>query len=144
MISGLTDADSMPVLERMLQFASGRQRILADNVANFDTPGYRARDVSVRGFQEALGEAVLERREKHSARGGELAFAGSDDVSVRGDRLELQPTERGGGAMSHDGNDRDLERSMQMLAENVMAVRTVTTLLRSRIDLMSAAIRERP
>ena len=144
MISGLTNADSMPVLERMLQFAAGRQTLLADNVANFDTPGHKTRDVSVKQFQAALGEAVEDRRDRHSNRGGELDFRGTRDVRVRGDRLELRPEERGGNVLFHDGNDRDLDRSMQSLAENVITVRSVTTLLRSRLDLMSSALRERP
>jgi flagellar basal-body rod protein FlgB len=144
MISGLTNADSMPVLERMLQFAAGRQRILADNVANFDTPGFRPRDVDVKQFQAALGEAVDERRDRNSNRGGELVFGGTRDVEVRGDRLELVPGESNRNILFHDGNDRDLDRSMQDLVENVMTVRGVSTLLRSRIDLLSSALRERP
>lgn len=144
MISGLTNADSMPVLERMLQFAAGRQTLLADNVANFDTPGYTTRDVSVKQFQAALGEAVDDRRDRHSNRGGDLDFRGTRDVRVHGDRLELRPEEMSTNVLFHDGNDRDLDRSMQALAENVITVRSVTTLLRSRLDLMSSALRERP
>lgn len=144
MISGLTNADSLPVLERMLQFAAGRQKILADNVANFDTPGFRPKDVDVRQFQAALGEAVVERRDQNSNRGGELVFGGTRDVRVRGDRLELVPDEANRNVLFHDGNDRDLDRSMQDLVENVLTVRTVSTLLRSRIDLLSSALRERP
>jgi len=144
MISGLTDADSLPVLERMMQFASRRQRLLADAVANFDTPGHRPLDVSVTDFQSALGEAVDERRERHSARGGALPLASTDEVRVAGDRLELTPGEANANVLFHDENDRDLDRAMQALAENVMTMRTMTTLHRSRMDLLASALRERP
>ena len=35
-----------PMLENLLTLTSKRQQILAGNVANIDTPGYRARDIS--------------------------------------------------------------------------------------------------
>ena len=35
-----------PVLENLLTLTSKRQQILAGNVANIDTPGYRAKDIS--------------------------------------------------------------------------------------------------
>jgi flagellar basal-body rod protein FlgB len=35
-----------PVLENLLTLTSKRQQILAGNVANLDTPGYRAKDIS--------------------------------------------------------------------------------------------------
>jgi len=35
-----------PALENLLTLASKRQQVLAANVANLDTPGYRARDIS--------------------------------------------------------------------------------------------------
>ncbi len=144
MISGLTDADSLPVLERMMQFSAGRQRLLADAVANFSTPGHRPRDVSVEDFQATLGAAVDERRERHSARGGALPLASTGEVRVESDRLELAPDEANENLLFHDENDRDLDRAMQALAENVMTMRTMTTLHRSRMDLLNSALRERP
>ena len=41
-----------PVLENLLSLTSKRQQVLAANVANIDTPGYRAKDVS---FAQELG-----------------------------------------------------------------------------------------
>ena len=35
-----------PMLENLLTLTSKRHQILAGNVANMDTPGYRARDIS--------------------------------------------------------------------------------------------------
>ena len=35
-----------PVLDNLLTLTSKRQQILAGNVANIDTPGYRAKDIS--------------------------------------------------------------------------------------------------
>lgn len=40
----------------MAVHASDRQAVIAENIANVDTPGYRARDVS--SFQDAMGQNV--------------------------------------------------------------------------------------
>lgn len=144
MISGITDGDAIPVLERMLQFSGHRQRLLADAVANLDTPGYRARDLDVDAFRAALDEAATDRRERHGGRGGDLDLASTRDVLVKKDRLELRPEEANANILFHDENDRDLDRTMQAVAENVLTFRTAATLIRDRFDLMLSAVRERP
>lgn len=130
MINGLTNAGALPVLERLVQFAGARHRLIVSNIANLDTPGYRPVDVSVKGFQSALGEAIDERR-AHPRPGAEL------------DRIELAPEPVGENILFHDGNDRDLERTMQHLVENFMTFRFASEMLRSRFDAINTAIRER-
>ena len=48
MIDGVTNADSIPVLERMMQFAGARHRLLVHDIANLDTPDFRPVVVSSR------------------------------------------------------------------------------------------------
>jgi len=40
-----------PFVERMLDYTARRQQALSDNIANLDTPGYRAKDIE---FQQEL------------------------------------------------------------------------------------------
>lgn len=143
MIEGVTNADALPVLERVLQFAGARHRLLAHNIANLDTPGFRPGDVSVDGFQEALGEAIDLRRGGWQPLGTPLPDIDAPGVETRGDRLELHPEALGANILFHDRNDRDLERTMQSLAENFMTFRLAADLLRSRFELINTAIRER-
>ena len=76
---------------------------------------------------------------------GELKFEGNSEIKVldNGD-FEFKPSKGSGNILFHDRNDRDLERSMQALAENVAAFRVATEFSRGRIELLNAAIRERP
>ena len=46
MIDGFLGGSSLPALERSIQYMSARQRLLAGNIANIETPGYRPTDVS--------------------------------------------------------------------------------------------------
>ena len=143
MIDGVTNGDALPVLERLVQFAGRRHRLLAHNVANLETPDFRPADVDVAGFQRELGRAVDARRRIHGAGGGRLELASTREVKVGADGLALQPRPMGEHLMFHDRNDRNPERIMQAMVENFMAFRTATELLRSRRSLIETAIRER-
>ncbi len=143
MIDGVTNADSIPVLERMVQFAGQRHRLIVNNIANFSTPGYRAMDVSVDAFQAQLGDAIDARRRRHGNTGGELNLRDSRTVRITSTGIDLNPEPIGRNILFHDRNDRDLERTMQDLAENFMSFRLAAELLRSRMALINTAIRER-
>lgn len=155
MIDGLVNADSIPVLEAAMKFAARRQKLIQHNIANLTTPEYQMMDVSPEKFAKALGDAVERRRNaagesvggsKRKVGGrGELNLEGNDQLKVlkNGD-FELKPAQGSGNVLFHDRNDRDLERSMQALAENVAAFRVASEFFRGRVELLNAAIRERP
>ncbi len=50
MLGGLSNS-----LERYMDLLSARQKLVASNIANADTPGYKTRDID---FQSAFGAAV--------------------------------------------------------------------------------------
>ena len=143
MIDQLTNADSLPVLERAFQFAGARHRVLSHNIANIDTPGFRPLDLSVESFQSELADAVDRRREAGGARGGPLEFGGTDEVQFEGDRIQIEPTPIGDNLLFHDGNDRDTERLMQGMVENFLVFRAAADLMRQQMDLLTTAITER-
>jgi flagellar basal-body rod protein FlgB len=142
-IDGLTNSEAIPVLERLMQFAGQRHRILSNNIANLSTPGFRPGDVSVKDFQAQLAKAIDARRSPHAETSGELQLASTGQVEVLQTGLRLNPTAIGDNLLFHDQNDRDVERTMQGLVENFMAFRSAAQLLRSRFDLLNTAIRER-
>lgn len=145
MIQGLVNADSIPVLQAAMQFAARRHTLIQHNIANLTTPGFRAKDVSVEGFHAALAQAADRRRQRTGGQSGELEFEGNREIEMTpGGQMVLHPETPSGNILFHDRNDRDLERSMQALAENVAAFRVATEFMRGRIDLLNSAIRERP
>ena len=58
MLASLFDSTTIPVLEQVVTFNQTRHEILAGNIANLDTPGYRIRDISPDAFQEKLKDAI--------------------------------------------------------------------------------------
>ncbi len=142
MIDGVTNTEGLSVLERLVQFAGQRHRLIVNNIANFDTPGYRPLDVSVQDFRKQLGEAIDARRVS-AHRGGSLEIEDSAQIEFRAGSMTLHPTPIGDNILFHDGNDRDLDRTMQDLVENFLTFRVATELMRSRYDILRSAIAER-
>ena len=57
MLPDLFGSTNIPALGEVLNFAQARHGVLAGNIANVNTPGYRLRDLSETAFQQRLKEA---------------------------------------------------------------------------------------
>ena len=145
MIGDLGNSGAMPAAEMLLKFAGQRQKIIAHNIANIDTPNFQTKDVDPRGFQKMLGEAIDDRRKRNGGGFGALNWKESDEIKRvgRGNEFKLIATTSGGGILHHDRNDRDLERMMQDMVENATAYRVAADLLRSQRNQLQNAIAQR-
>jgi flagellar basal-body rod protein FlgB len=143
MIDSLTNAGSIPALEKLMQFSGQRHRILSHNIANLSTPDFRPVDVSPGEFQKSLAEAIDERRAVGRGVSGDLRVQDSPQVTFQHGRIMLHPEPTGDNAHFHDGSERDLDRSMQALVENFMAFRTAVQFMRKQFESLHIAIRER-
>lgn len=61
MLANLFESTTIPALEQVVNFAQARHTVLVGNIANADTPGYQARDLSVEEFQKELKAALSDR-----------------------------------------------------------------------------------
>jgi len=137
MIDLVTNGGALPVLEAATHFAARRGRLIQHNVANLSTPNHRPMDLPIETFQASLKDAIGRRWREHGNTGGSM-----ERSEVRRMR-ELEPTPMARNVLFHDGNDRDLERTMQDLAENLSAYRVNMMLLRREFRMLQMAIRER-
>lgn len=145
-IRDLTTAGAMPALEMTMRYAGARQRLLAHNIANIQTPNFVARDVEPATFQNALSEAVDKRRDRTAGAFGALEWRGTRDLEP-GDRpgsLRLNPLRAHGGVLGHDRNATDLEKLMQDMVENATAFRVAGDLYRRQKATLTVAIAQRP
>ena len=144
-INQLTNAGALPALEMTMRFAAQRQRLTAHNIANIETPNFIQKDVSVEGFQAMLDEAVRDRRGRTGGMHGPLTWDETDEFrKAESGRLTIVPkSSAGAGVLTHDRNNRDLERLMQTLAESTAAFRTAADLYRSQSMILQMAISER-
>lgn len=144
-INQLTNAGALPALEMTMRFAAQRQRLAAHNIANIETPNFIQKDVSVAGFQSMLDEAVRERRGRTGGMHGPLDWKETSEIrAAESGRMTIVPSSSAGnGVLTHDRNNRDLERLMQTLAESTGAFRTAADLYRSQSMILQMAISER-
>lgn len=104
---------------KALALRSQRLSLLASNIANASTPGYKARDID---FEAALKTAT--------ARSQSAAQAGEDAM---GYRVPLQP--------SLDGNTVELSTEQTLFAENAVKYRTTLSFLEGRVNTISRALK---
>lgn len=143
-LEGLSQAGAMPALEMTMRFAAQRQRLIAHNIANLDTPNFIQKDVSVSGFQATLDSAIRERRERTGGMKGSFDWQETEELRRgRDGGLHLTPTTTGDGVLFHDRNNRNVERLMQSLVETTGAFRTAAALHRSQKMLIDMAITQR-
>ena len=144
-IDGLTNADAMPVLEAAATVAAQRHRLIQNNIANISTPDFVPTDINVPQFQQNLAKAVERRRAAFGGARGDLPL--QDNAQLQRDErgnIRLRPQPSSPNILFHDRNNRDLERLMQDLAENTAAFRIATEFMRSQVEVLAAAITERP
>ncbi|MEE9404159.1 MAG: hypothetical protein V3V20_04650 [Algisphaera sp.] len=145
MIQGLFQSGSLAVTEKLVQFTGARHAVITHNIANLSTPHFRPRDLDPKAFQTQLAKAVDERRTRlaRGAGGRDLRMKDSRQVKNGPNGLETRPETLDENILFHDRNNRDLERTMQDLAENTMAHTAGLELLKSDFEILKIAIRGR-
>ena len=143
MITGMFDSGALPVLERVVQFTEARHRVLADNIANLSTPFFKPADLDPGGFQAALGDAIDRRRGRPVPGRGPLSLGDTRQIRFQAGGLEVRPGATNQNVLFHDRNNRDLERTMQHLAENTLAHNAAIEMIRNEMEQLRLAIRER-
>ena len=99
-------------LERYMDLLSARQKLVASNIANADTPGYHTQDLD---FQAELRRASG-------------AFPQVSDVA--------------GLQVKNDGNNVSLDREARLLAENALRFQVASQLMKTQIRNVRSAIQE--
>jgi flagellar basal-body rod protein FlgB len=129
-------------LELASRFAEQRHRVLAENMANIDTPNYASQRLDPEAFQTSLRKALTQAEKTRTNRlelRGNAQFATQTDgnVTVRPAR-EPAPN-----VLFHDGTNARLEQLLGDVAQNSLSYELATNLLRGRYEGLLRAIRGR-
>lgn len=119
--------DTLGIHERALSLHMQRSEILASNLANEDTPGFKARDIDF--------AAEMQRQDSSSVL---LASAGTSSSAARPDlkyRVPNQP--------SQDGNSVELSTEQAEFSRNAMDFQTSLTFLTMKFRGLKQAIEGR-
>lgn len=122
-------------MDRSLTLASRRQTLIASNLANLDTPGYRTRDFSFEGAMKAAMSGHLS--PTNLATTHPLHLQGSTSPSLPPTTDALQPT-----AERNDGNDVSLDRENMLLARTQQTYQNASTFMQVELRKLYSLIRE--
>jgi flagellar basal-body rod protein FlgB len=100
-------------IEHYMDLLSARQKLVASNIANVDTPGYKTKDID---FQFEF-----------------MSLAQDAPPNV----VEAQ-----GLVVKNDGNNVSMDREARLLAENALRFNLASNLMKSQFKLVNAAIQE--
>jgi flagellar basal-body rod protein FlgB len=106
--------NSIKILQKIMDLCTYRQKILASNIANVDTPNYKAKDVD---FQEELKKA--------------------SEIENNSYRVIEAPTTM----PNRDGNTVNIEVEMAKLTETLLMYNSATQLLSTRLRILKDAIK---
>lgn len=129
-------SNALGLHERALNVRSQRAEVIANNLANADTPGFKARDID---FKAALAQASS----------GQMALQ-----TTQGDHLQASGQSAGGPGMapqellyrtpmqpSLDGNTVDSQMELSAYMRNAMDFQASFQFLNSKFKGLSAAIK---
>lgn len=125
------------LLEKSMDFRSRRNALLASNVANLETPGYRARDLV---FEKALGTAMKAHLPGPLNITNAKHFDGRQALPVT--LVQPKVIESGNPVGNLDGNTVDLEKEMAKLGENQLAYQALSQMVSHRFSQLKAVLRQ--
>lgn len=134
MLEKLFTGGSIGLLEKSLGAASVRQRVMANNIANANTPGFKKSDVLFEDvLQQALADGpILRQVRTHDQHLGKLA------ASVQ--QVQPQIVTSNATAIRNDGNNVDIEAEMAHIAQNSLYYNALAQQLSSRLSSLKTVI----
>lgn len=116
-------------LKAAMNFRQMRHEVISSNVANAETPGYKAKRVD---FEKALARAL----DVDGQLGMRVDESGHYDVGSGGfDNLEPEIYDDPNGVVSEDGNTVDREAEMAAMAENKIMYDAAVEMLNRKLGL---------
>lgn len=142
MLSNMFDSSSLGALEQVVKFTQARHGVLAGNIANIDTPGYKSRDLSVDTFQSRLKEAIATRREAAMSPSYEINARLAGRPATEEEAWE-QVRETHSDILYHDNHDVSLETQVTEVAKNQSQHNLALTIMNAQFRLLRTAVTER-
>ncbi len=126
----ISDIPILSMLRTRMQWHQARQQVLAENVANADTPNYQAKDLAPPDFQRELTTASLALARTSPGHIGAVNDGGTEFARDTTGRYEIRPR----------GNSVTHEDEMLKVASNQMDFEAVTSLYTHSLALIKLAV----
>lgn len=131
-MAGWLDSKLFNQLESALDATSLRNKTLANNIANIDTPNFKRSDIN---FQAILAESMK--------KGQGLALRGTSHKHLAGNQFSGAPlVQDNSTSFRNDGNNVDIDLEMTRLAENTLQYNALARIYSSQLNLLKQVVRE--
>ena len=121
--------DISALMQRALDGAWSRHHVLAQNVANAETPGYKRQDVDFQSFLRKSGES-------------KIGLQASNERHINGQSyIRLQVTEDTS-SITPDGNGVDIDKEMGEVSSNALYYAAVSRQMSAHLSMLRKAITE--
>lgn len=122
---------TIQTLEKSLAYSTAKNRTIAQNIANVDTPNYKSRKVL---FKNVLADTMSESIQNKRTRPQHINFQKHPDQPyiIRENKNTLY---------SHNGNNVDIDQEMAELAKNQLYYQAVVDRLNGKFSNIEKVIR---
>jgi flagellar basal-body rod protein FlgB len=139
MINGFFSSEIYQILEKSLNAAAQQHKLISNNIANVETPGFKTSEVV---FQSKLRE-ILDSKEKDYL---PLKVTHPNHIPIIPD-LKIEDIEpeiitRTETTSRNDGNNVDIDLEMSKLAENTTYYSTIAQLMTLKLSTLKDVITE--
>lgn len=122
---------TISTLEHALNYSATKQKVISQNIANVDTPNYKAKEVSFKAaYDEALSQSITANKtnQKH------IDFKGKSNSSSID--LKSNPV-----SYNENGNSVDIDKEMADLATNQIYYNALTERISGKFSTLQNVIR---
>jgi flagellar basal-body rod protein FlgB len=130
----ITDLPMLSMLRTKMQWHQERQRVLAENVSNSDTPSFRPRD---------LVEPTFDKTGIHGMHELSMVRTSANHIQAAGVSETFGSNTNGGYETRPAGNAVNIEDEMLKVASNQMDYAAAASLYSKSLDLIKTAIGKR-
>jgi len=118
---------------KVLDLLADRHKILAGNIANINTPGYRTKDIN---FQDVLGRVIAAKQES-------LEQAASSNIQEALKDINYEVDDINAGGEDPNANDVDIDKEMVKLTTNTLLYKAYVQVMLMELKHINMAVKER-
>lgn len=122
-------SDTFRVLEKSLDYSSAKQKVISQNIANVDTPNYKAKDVVKQSFDGVLQKSL------------EAYRTDARHFNFKNDNNSTTIVTQQNGTYNNNGNSVDIDKEMTDLATNQIYYNALADRLSGKFSSLQNVIR---
>ena len=123
---------TIQTLEQSLDYSALKNRTISNNIANVDTPGYKAKNVV---FKDVLNQKMSPSFE------GKRTHNKHIPITSQNQHHSFQVTTRSNTSYNHNGNNVDIDKEMSDLAKNQIYYQSVVDRLNGKFRGLESVIK---